>query len=85
MRSLGYFVEVLGEPYTCFNASQYGVLMIVDPEDEFFPEEIEKIQQDVKEHGLSVVVFADWYNVEVMKKIKFFDENTKQLWTPATG
>ena len=31
------------------------------------------------------VVFADWYNVEVMKKIKFYDENTRQWWMPDTG
>jgi len=52
---------------------------------EFFPEEITKLKEDVDTNGLSVAVFADWYNVEVMKKIKFFDENTKQWWTPVTG
>ena len=31
------------------------------------------------------VVFADWYNVEVMQKIKFYDENTRQWWMPDTG
>jgi membrane-bound transcription factor site-1 protease len=39
----------------------------------------------VEERGLSIALFADWYNVDVMRKIKFFDENTKQWWTPATG
>lgn len=24
LRSMGYFVEVLGAPFTCFDASQYG-------------------------------------------------------------
>jgi membrane-bound transcription factor site-1 protease len=32
-----------------------------------------------------VIVAADWYNVDVMRHIKFFDENTKQWWTPVTG
>lgn len=41
--------------------------------------------QDVEERGLSIALFADWYNVDVMRKIKFFDENSKQWWTPATG
>ena len=50
--------------------------MIVDPEEEYFPEEVIKLKSDV-ENGLSVIIFADWYNVEVMKKVKFFDENTK--------
>ena len=85
LRSSGYFVEVLGSPLTCFNASGYGALLIVDSEEEFFPEEIEKLRLDINEWGLSLIVFADWYNVEVMKKIKFYDENTRQWWMPDTG
>jgi len=78
-------VEVLGVPYTCFNASNYGTLLMVDLEEEYFPEEIHKLRQDVEEKGLSIDLFADWYNVDMMRKIKFFDENSKQWWTPATG
>jgi len=29
------------------------------------------------DNGLSVIVFADWYNVSVMRKVKFYDENTR--------
>lgn len=32
-----------------------------------------------------MIVFADWYNVTVMRKIEFFDENTHQWWMPDTG
>jgi membrane-bound transcription factor site-1 protease len=85
LRENGFFLEILGAPYTCFNASNYGTLLVVDPEDEFFPAEIEKLKRDVEVYGLSVAVFADWYDVNVIKKIKFFDENTKQWWTPVTG
>ena len=53
-----------------------GTLLVVDPEEEFFPEEIAKLQRDV-EGGLSLIVFADWYNVSVMRKVKFYDENTR--------
>ncbi|KAK8402593.1 hypothetical protein O3P69_000762 [Scylla paramamosain] len=84
LRNSGYYIEVLGSPFTCFDASKYGTLMIVDPEEEYFPEEVTKLRQDV-EKGLSIIVFADWYNVNVMKKVKFYDENTKQLWMPVTG
>jgi len=45
--------------------------MIVDAEEEYFPEEIAKLKRDVDE-GLSVIVFADWYNTTVMKKVKFY-------------
>uniref|UniRef100_A0A8W8JSW4 Membrane-bound transcription factor site-1 protease n=1 Tax=Magallana gigas TaxID=29159 RepID=A0A8W8JSW4_MAGGI len=84
LRTAGYFVEVLGSPLTCFDASQYGTLLIVDAEEEYFPEEVTKLKRDI-DNGLSVVIFADWYNVTVMKKVKFYDENTRQWWMPDTG
>ena len=34
--------------------------MIVDSEDEFRPEEVEKLRVDVTEKGLSVLVMAEW-------------------------
>ena len=85
LRASGYYVEVLGSPYTCFDARSYAALMIVDPEEEFFDEEIVKLKVDVQKFGLSVLLFADWYNESVMRKVKFFDENTRQWWTPNTG
>ncbi|XP_065195488.1 membrane-bound transcription factor site-1 protease-like [Sycon ciliatum] len=85
LRTNGYYIEVLGAPFTCFDASQYGALMIVDPEEEFFQEEIAKLRNDVQHNGLSLMVLADWYNTSVMRRIQFFDENTKQWWIPDTG
>eukprot|EP00058_Branchiostoma_floridae_P008759 XP_002594247.1 hypothetical protein BRAFLDRAFT_65099 [Branchiostoma floridae] len=84
LRNAGYYVEILGAPLTCFDANQYGTLLIVDSEEEFFPEEISKLKRDI-DNGLSVIVIADWYNVSVMKKVKFYDENTRQWWMPDTG
>lgn len=69
MRSSGYYVEVLGEPYTCFNAVNYGSLLVIDPEEEYFAEEIIKIENDITNYNLSIIIFADWYNVSVMKKV----------------
>ncbi|KAH9300652.1 hypothetical protein KI387_012235, partial [Taxus chinensis] len=85
LRDAGYYMEILGSPLTCFDASQYGTLLMVDLEDEFFQEEIDKLEKDVKVHDLGLVVFGDWYNVETMVKMKFFDDNTRSWWTPATG
>lgn len=85
LRNAGYYVEVLGQSFTCFDASNYGTLLIVDPEEEFFDEEMEKVRADVLEKDLSVIVFADWYNTSVMRKIQFYDENTRQWWMPDTG
>lgn len=85
LRSSGYYIEVLGEPFTCFNASNYGTLLIVDPEEEYFDEEIGKFREDIVEKNLSVIIFADWYNTTVMKHMKFYDQNTRQWWVPDTG
>ena len=71
LRTAGFFVEVLGAPFTCFDADNYGTLMIVDPEEEYFPAEIAKLKRDVAEAGLSIIVVADWFNVTVMKKVMF--------------
>lgn len=60
----------------CLAASSSGTLLLVDPEEEYFPEEVTKLKRDV-DNGLSVIIFADWYNVTVMKKVKFYDENTR--------
>lgn len=85
LRSNGYFIEVLGTSFNCYNASNYGTLLIVDSEEEFHANEIIKLYNDVVYKGLSLIVFADWYNTSVMKEAKFFDENTRQWWIPDTG
>ena len=64
---------------------QYGTLLIVDSEEEFYEEEIAKLHRDVEQHGLGLIVFADWYNVDTMVKMRFFDDNTRSWWTPITG
>lgn len=85
LRNAGYYVETLSEPLTCFNASEYGALLLIDTEDEFSSEEIEKVQADVTERGLGLVVLADWYDNTIMDRMRFFDENTRLWWTPAIG
>ncbi|KAL2553727.1 Subtilisin-like protease SBT6.1 [Forsythia ovata] len=85
LRDAGYYVETLGSPFTCFDAQQYGTLLLVDLEDEYFDEEIKKLRDDVINTGLGLAVFADWYNLDSMVKMKFFDDNTRSWWTPVTG
>ncbi|XP_043703885.1 subtilisin-like protease SBT6.1 isoform X2 [Telopea speciosissima] len=85
LRDAGYHVEILGSPLTCFDARQYGTLLMVDLEDEYFAEEIEKLRDDVINTGLGLAVFAEWYNVDTMVKMRFFDDNTRSWWTPVTG
>ena len=50
--------------------------VLVDSEEEYFPEEITKLRRDI-DNGLSLIVFSDWYNTSVMRKVKFYDENTR--------
>uniref|UniRef100_A0A8R1Z651 Subtilisin n=1 Tax=Pristionchus pacificus TaxID=54126 RepID=A0A8R1Z651_PRIPA len=85
LRADGFFLEILGEPLTCADLSQYSVYLVVDPEEEFFPHEIDLLENAVNKNGLNMIIFADWYNTKVMEKIKFFDENSKEWWTPETG
>lgn len=85
LRDAGYYVETLGSPFTCFDARQYGTLLLVDLEDEYFQEEIEKLRDDVINTGLGLAIFAEWYNVDTMVKMRFFDDNTRSWWTPVTG
>ena len=64
---------------------QYGNLLIVDPEEEFYAAEVTKVAADVNKRGLGLIVFAEWYNVDIMAKMRFFDDNTRAWWTPITG
>ena len=84
LRAQGFYVEVAGQALTCVDLSLYGTLLIVDPEEEFYPDEVNKVRKEV-ERGLSLIVFADWYNTTVMKKVRFYDENTRLWWVPDTG
>ncbi|KAF6169923.1 hypothetical protein GIB67_034315 [Kingdonia uniflora] len=77
LRNSGYYVETLGSPLTCFDARRYGTLLMVDLEDEYFEEEIEKLRDDILNAGLGLVVFIKWYNVDTMEKMRFYDDNTR--------
>lgn len=57
---------------------------MVDLEEEYYPEEIAKLEADVAA-GLGLIVFGEWYNVDTMVKMRFFDDNTRSWWTPITG
>jgi membrane-bound transcription factor site-1 protease len=85
LRREGYFVEILGSPLTCFDAREYGALLLVDSEEEFSVDEITKLNDDVLYKGLGVAVFAEWFNVKQMESMRFFDDNTHSHWTPVTG
>lgn len=70
------------ESFNCFDSNNYKVLLIIDPEDYFSKTEIAKLRHDIEYNSLSLVVLGDWYNQELMKKNKFFNNNTFEVWTP---
>ncbi|KAH7728866.1 Membrane-bound transcription factor site-1 protease precursor [Aphelenchoides avenae] len=85
LRSNGYYVEVLREPATCIDLGLYAAYLLVDPEEEFFRQEIHVISGAVKEGRTNLLVFADWFNSTLIEKIQFIDETTGKVWMPATG
>eukprot|EP00698_Gefionella_okellyi_P012846 TRINITY_DN3490_c0_g2_i1.p1 TRINITY_DN3490_c0_g2~~TRINITY_DN3490_c0_g2_i1.p1 ORF type:complete len:722 (-),score=154.10 TRINITY_DN3490_c0_g2_i1:32-2197(-) len=84
LKQWDFYVEILTDALTCFDAARYGALMLVDPEDEYAPEEIAKLASDV-EAGLGLVVLADWYDPALLKHIRFWDDNTRSMWDAVTG
>lgn len=63
----GYHIETLTDPFTCFDARNYGALLLVDPEDYFSRAEIVKLRRDIETEGLGLIVLADWYSESLMK------------------
>lgn len=61
--------SILCQLRTSFEADNYGALLVVDPEAELGTEEKSKLESDVREKGLSLVLFADWYSQDVMSQV----------------
>lgn len=40
--------------------------------------------QDI-EAGLGLLLFPEWYSLDAMARMRFFDDNTRTWWTAATG
>ncbi|KIY97835.1 hypothetical protein MNEG_10128 [Monoraphidium neglectum] len=81
----GYYLEILSSPVTCVDLRNYGSYLVVDSEDEWYPQEVAAVEAAVKQHGLQLIVFAEWYHADSLTAMKFFDDNTRSWWTPATG
>ncbi|QDZ20650.1 subtilisin-like protein [Chloropicon primus] len=81
----GYFVEVLSSSMTCFDASQYGLLVVIDPEMEFDQEEIDKLYTDVTKEGMGLLVLADWYDRHMIDKYTLWNDNYRATMHPAMG
>lgn len=81
----GFYVDILEEPISCLGverASQYGGLLIIDSEDYFSHNDTVMIDNLVKHHGMALIIAAEWYNVDIMREIRFEDDNTRSWWSP---
>eukprot|EP00808_Paulinella_micropora_P008745 g27828.t1 len=80
----GFYVEVLSKTWNGQDLSQYGALLLLDPEADFLPDEIAALSTHIK-NGLSVLVMAGWYALDAVNGLIFFDDETQTYWYPKTG
>lgn len=81
----GYYIEILPFEYSCMDLKQYGVVLLVDPEEEYFRDEIVALQQAIKYSNVSLLVFADWYDDRILDTMDMFDTSTLSNWHAITG
>ena len=70
-----------------YTLDHYGVLLIIDPEEFWLPNELSVIELAVKRETdpLSLVVFSEWYDRKVQDSLAYTDDGTKEWWTAITG
>ena len=76
---------ILLTPCAVVSLWQPAALLIFDPEQEFSSREIAKLQRDVGETGLSLVVAAEWYDHDALRDLRFKDVFNRRWWRPITG
>jgi hypothetical protein len=47
--------------------------------------QVAKLEADVRERGLALLVFGEWYNVDSMAHMRFFDDNTRRWGLQPAG
>ncbi|KAL1520424.1 hypothetical protein AB1Y20_022008 [Prymnesium parvum] len=85
LRRRGFFVEVLNDALTNFNATHYGAVILADPEEPFMRREMRKLNRDVNERGLNLVAIADWYNARAMLSLAYYDDAKKEKLQCSSG
>lgn len=85
IRSQDYFLEILRGSYNCFDGNNYAALLIVDPEEMFHQKEIDKIEYDVIKGGLSLIIFADWFDETMIDRNTFYDSAKFESLKPIVG
>ncbi|GMF39500.1 unnamed protein product [Phytophthora fragariaefolia] len=85
LTSEGYYMDILPFEYSCLDLGKYGVVMLVDPEEEFFRDEIVALQAAIKYSNVSLIVFAEWYDNRMLDSLELFDTSTLSKWHAITG
>lgn len=85
LRREGFYVDILPFEYSCLPLGRYGVLLLADPEEEFFQDEIIALEHALKYEDVSLLLFADWYDEELVQSLDLFDTSTLTQWHAATG
>lgn len=81
----GFYIDIANDSFACLSvdfASQYGAILLLDSEDYFSESERAMMEILVKEQGVSLIVAAEWYNVDIMRDVRFEDDNTRSWWSP---
>jgi hypothetical protein len=60
-------------------------LFCVDPEDWFDEAELDAMERLVYNHGLNLVLIAEWFNEETLHDLRFWDTSTSRWWFPVVG
>lgn len=81
----GYFVEVLNESIICFDSQYYGTYILADPEKALTKQEVTKLQKDIEQRGLSIILLAEWSEASLISKHTFASEFYKKTWNPLIG
>lgn len=77
-------IESISFPAFCVNLDNYDCFLIVDAEDTFSTAEIDFIEKSV-EQGLHLIIFADWFNHDLIEKAQVLDKQTGKYWYPFSG
>lgn len=85
LRHEGFYVDILPFEYSCLPLGRYGVLLLADPEEEFFRDEIIALEHALKYEDVSLLLFADWYDEQLVQSLDLFDTSTLTQWHAATG
>uniref|UniRef100_A0A7S1XRI8 subtilisin n=1 Tax=Phaeomonas parva TaxID=124430 RepID=A0A7S1XRI8_9STRA len=75
-------IELVTTDIGCAYLPRGSTYLLVDPEDGFFPEEVQLLRQHVLQNSGNLVVFADWFSGTLADELPFFDDNTRVTWYP---